>query len=157
MCPALLLLLLLLYLHTCRCTDLQGLTDEQMRECVRAAGLRREYPGQAANAVVTGAGAATESTTNTGRVVMADGAALSSGAAMTNDLASLHAMHEAAGKLAQHENVVGQKMAGSTSWLNFVEHVVGEASVVLVGVAVAWLGCSNLRNRSRFKAHWRSE
>lgn len=147
---------------------MQGLTEQQTRECVKAAGLKLEYPGTLAKALETGPAAAADitqadreataaalqaglTTANAGREVKGDGAVITSGAAVANDLASLHAIHT--GRLAKYENVLGQKMSGTAGGRSFVEQV----SVVLLVVAAVWLGCSRLRNRTRVKVHGRSE
>ncbi|KAF6235946.1 hypothetical protein COO60DRAFT_1709469 [Scenedesmus sp. NREL 46B-D3] len=85
-----------------RCTDLQGLSEQQTRECVKAASFKLEFPGTlgpaaaaagvlaaATDAIAAGAGAA-------GREMKLDGAA----AAATNDLASLHAAALQAGQIS---------------------------------------------------------
>jgi hypothetical protein len=148
----------------CSCTDLQGLTEQQTRDCVKAASFKLEYPGTlgpaaaaaAAGALAAATGAITDAAGAAAREVKLDGAA-AVGAA-TNDLASLHAAALQAGHvsgLGKYEEYLGRKMSGPDGGLGFVEQM----CIILFVVGAAWSGYNRLQKLrlSRAKGHSRSE
>lgn len=142
-----------------RCTDLQGLTEQQTRECVKAAAIKLEYPGTlgptaaAAGGAAAATGAITADAGTAGREVKLEGAA-----AATNDLASLHAKEMQAGHmsgLGRAEEYLGRKMTGPDGGLGFVEQM----CIILFVAGAVWFGYTRLQKfrLSRAKGHSRSE
>jgi hypothetical protein len=159
-CPF--LLLLLLVACCCSCTDLQGLTEQQTRECVKAASFKLEFPGTlgptaaAAGALAAATGAITEAAGAAGREMKLDGAAAT--AAVTNDLASLHAAALQAGQVSgvgKVESYLGRRMSGPDGGLGFIEQML----IIVCVAGAAWFGYSRLQKYrlSRAKGHSRSE
>lgn len=143
----------------CSCTDLQGLTEQQTRECVKAAAIKLEYPGTlgptaaAAGGAAAATGAITADAGTAGREVKLEGAA-----AATNDLASLHAKEMQAGHmsgLGRAEEYLGRKMTGPDGGLGFVEQM----CIILFVAGAVWFGYTRLQRfrLSRAKGHSRSE
>lgn len=141
----------------CRCLDLQGLNDQQVKECVKAASFKLEYPGTLKPEAALAAAAVTAAKTAAG--VAADTAKAATGtaadtiqqingaAAAANDLAALHAQHVHS-RYEELQEQLGRRMSGPSGGWSFVE----QAGVVAVVVGVMWFGFSRTQRYRKAQA-----
>eukprot|EP00775_Hariotina_reticulata_P011815 gene11815-11959_t len=111
-----------------RCTALANLNDQQLRDCVKAASFKLEYPG----------------TVGSTHIVSNAVAGRAAGAAA--DLAMLHAQHHA--DLRAIEDVLSTRMTGAKGGLTFLEQLVAVAVVA----GVAWWGHHKLQKYRQARA-----
>jgi hypothetical protein len=124
-----------------RCTRLAGLNEQQLRDCVKAASFKLEYPG----VLKTGPGSAGSTLSK---------AAGGQSAEAATDLAMLHARHHA--DLHLIEDMLSKRMTGTRGGLTVLEQLLAVAVVA----GVAWWGHHKLQKyrHARAKAaHNRSD
>lgn len=154
----------------CRCTDLQGLTDGQVADCVKAASYRLAYTAGRLKPLVGADGAAGggDGSGKGDEAAALAGAAAGAGldqqqgsggkqrqaAGSAQDLAALHAVYH--GGHGRYENVLSQQMRGTRGGLSFLE----QSAVVALVAGLGWLGYSRLQRFRQGHAkfgHTRSE
>lgn len=158
-----------------RCLDLQGLSDIESKDCVKAANFKLEYPGTlkpeaelaaaAASAAKTVAGAAADTGNAAGGAAgdtakaIANAARdapkkLNEAAAAAHDLASLHAQ-QFYSRYEGLQTQLGRRMTGPSGGWSFIE----QSCVVIVVVGILYVSFSRLvqYRKARAKQHGRSE
>eukprot|EP00879_Flechtneria_rotunda_P011174 GHRR01011672.1.p1 GENE.GHRR01011672.1~~GHRR01011672.1.p1 ORF type:complete len:475 (+),score=141.48 GHRR01011672.1:1450-2874(+) len=142
-----------------RCTQLSGLTDQQVKECVKAASLKLQYPSPFMPNAATAASSAgqTPATTAAGLQQQADSVQVDGAdklqAAVGNEGQDLATLHAAAYKhtRGQYENMLSRRMTGTERGWSFLE----QTALVVVVVGLMWQSFRQVQKFRLARAQWK--